>query len=223
MHSNWAGGLWPALTEKFNFLASQMMNLTRNRMRNYRTLLAVIFLLTGSGVAQEAVLELDPSLTQIGFTLGDILHTVHGTFRLKYGTINFNPVTGQASGSVVVDATSGQSGSRGRDNKMHKDILESRQYPEITLSPLKVQGHIASQGDSEIQIQGVFRIHGADHEITLKAHINISGEKLTGNAHFSIPYVQWGLRNPSTFILRVNDTVGIDLHVAGNLSAQPVH
>jgi polyisoprenoid-binding protein YceI len=199
------------------------MNLNRDRIRSLPVLFAIIFiLLTTSGLAQEAVLELDPSQTQIDFTLGDILHTVHGTFQLKRGTIQFDSDTGQASGSVVVDATSGQSGSRGRDNKMHKDILESRQYPEIVLSVLQVQGHIASEGDSEVQVQGIFRIHGADHNISFKAHIHLAGEKLTGYARLPIPYVQWGLRNPSTFILRVKDTVDIDLHVAGKLSTQQV-
>lgn len=83
--------------------------------------LALIALSTASPApAQEAVLELNPAQTQVSFTLGNVLHTVHGTFKLKQGTVKFDPATGHASGLVVVDATSGDSGSHARDHKMHK-------------------------------------------------------------------------------------------------------
>ena len=71
------------------------------------------------------MLQLDPATTQVNFTLGDVLHTVHGTFKLKRGTVKFDPASGHASGLVVVDSTSGDSGSRARDHKMHTEILES--------------------------------------------------------------------------------------------------
>src|SRR5438270_6481510 len=75
--------------------------------------------------AQEMTVQLDPDHTRVAFTLGDVLHTVHGTFKLKNGTIHFDPTTGAASGLVVVDVTSGDTGNNSRDRKMHKDILES--------------------------------------------------------------------------------------------------
>src|ERR1700686_2361186 len=93
-----------------------------------------------SVAAQDLTLELDPAHTTIRFTLGDVLHTVNGTFKLKSGTIHFNPGTGTASGSVVVDVTSGDTGSNARDRKMHKEILESAKYPEATFTPTKVSG-----------------------------------------------------------------------------------
>jgi polyisoprenoid-binding protein YceI len=74
--------------------------------------------------AQEAVLELDPAQTHIEFTLAGALNTVHGTFKLKSGTIRFDPATGKAGG-LVVGVTSGNSGGGSRDHKMHKDVLAS--------------------------------------------------------------------------------------------------
>jgi hypothetical protein len=38
---------------------------------------------------------------------------------------------------------------------------------------------------------------------------------------FSVPYVKWGLKNPSTFILRVSDSVDIDIRASGQLTSAP--
>jgi hypothetical protein len=34
-----------------------------------------------------------------------------------------------------------------------------------------------------------------------------------------VPYIKWGLKNPSTFIFRVSDTVDISIQAVGQLSA----
>ena len=80
--------------------------------------------------AQQGALELDPARTAVHFTLKTSLHTVHGTFKIKHGDMHFDPDSGRASGEVVVDATSGESGSSARDSRMHKNVLESAKYPE---------------------------------------------------------------------------------------------
>jgi polyisoprenoid-binding protein YceI len=173
--------------------------------------------------AQETVLELDPAQTQIGFTLGDVLHTVHGVFKLKQGTINFNAATGQASGLVVVDATSGDSGSHARDHKMHKDILQSGQYPEITFALQQVQGQVLPAGEFKVQVVGIFTMHGESHPLTLIVQANQTGEQLTANVTFSIPYMSWGLKNPSTLFLRVNSTVDIAIKAVGHIRLVASH
>jgi polyisoprenoid-binding protein YceI len=174
-------------------------------------------------IAQNAVLELDPAQSQVNFTLGDILHTVHGNFKLKRGTVKFDPATGHASGLVVVDATSGDSGSHARDHKMHKDILESAQYPEITFTPQQVQGQVLPQGDFKVQVLGTFAMHGTPHPLALVIQAHVEGEHLTADTQFTIPYVSWGLKNPSTLFLRVNDTVDIAIHAAGQMKIAPAH
>lgn len=179
--------------------------------------------LASPAVAQETVLELDPVQTQVSFTLGDVLHTVHGTFKLKRGTVEFDPASGHAGGLVVVDATSGDSGSHARDHKMHKDILESEQFPEITFTPEKLQGQVLPQGDFKVQVLGTFTMHGAGHPLTLVIQGHLTGQQLTADTHFTIPYVSWGLKNPSTLFLRVNDTVDIAIHAAGPIKLAAAH
>ena len=159
---------------------------------------------------QEIVLNPDPAHATVQFKLSATLHTVHGSFKLKRGAIRFNPATGAISGEVVVDATSGASGDDGRDRRMHKEILESAKYPEIVFTPDRVDGVVAPQGTSQIQVHGVFRIHGAAHEIALPVEVRISNGQASARTSFTIPYVKWGMKNPSTFLLRVSDKVEIE-------------
>lgn len=169
--------------------------------------------------AQETVVQLDPGKTTVNFTLSDVLHTVHGTFQLKSGTINFDPSSGAASGDVVIDAASGDSGSHARDKKMKKDILETERYPAIEFLPRHVIGRVASEGSSQVQVEGVFRLHGSDHELTLAFPVQVRGNQLSTSTHFEVPYEAWGLKNPSTLFLRVSNKVQIDIAAAGTLQA----
>jgi polyisoprenoid-binding protein YceI len=159
---------------------------------------------------REIVLNPDPATATVQFKLSATLHTVHGSFKLKQGAVRFNPATGKISGEIVVDATSGASGDDGRDRRMHKDILESAKYPEIVFTPDRVDGAVARQGASQTQVHGVFHIHGAAHEITLPVEVRMNNGQASASTNFTIPYVKWGMKNPSTLFLRVGDKVEIE-------------
>jgi len=167
--------------------------------------------------AQEMTLELDPAKTKVEFTLADVLHTVHGSFALKSGIIHFNPANGSASGLVLVDVKSGQSGNSKRDRRMHAEILQSEQYPDATFTPTKISGPFPPQGSAEIQVDGSFRIHGSDHPITLAVPLQINASTTNFKTQLVIPYVKWGMKNPSTFVLRVSDKVTLDITASGRL------
>lgn len=167
--------------------------------------------------AQQTNLNLDPEHTSVVFTLGDVLHTVHGNFRLKNAALQFDPASGRLTGEIVVDAKSGASGSGMRDRKMHREVLESEQYPEISFRPERVEGPVAPQGKSTVKVHGMFRIHGVDREITVPAEVEMSGDHWTANVHFTVPYAKWGMKNPSTLFLRVSDSVEIDLSGSGSV------
>jgi polyisoprenoid-binding protein YceI len=163
--------------------------------------------------AADTTLDIAPRDAQVSFTLSDVLHTVHGTFALKRGNFRFAPETGKASGEIVVDAASGQSGSQARDRRMHSNILESDRYPEIVFRPDRIEGKVAAEGASDAVLHGLFTIHGADHELSAPVHIDAAGGRYAATAHFTVPYVKWGMKNPSTLILRVSDKVQIDVRL----------
>jgi polyisoprenoid-binding protein YceI len=182
---------------------------------------AGILLIACATQAQPAEAEtvyLDPAQTKVEFTLGDVLHTVHGAFRLAHASVRFDPDTGQASGEVVIDAKSGDSGSEARDGRMKKNVLEVGKYPEIVFLPDRVQGSAAGQGSSHVDVHGLFRIHGTDHELTLPIEVQRTSDQMTMKTHFDVPYVQWGMRNPSSFLLRVDKTVRIDIQAVARVS-----
>jgi polyisoprenoid-binding protein YceI len=170
-----------------------------------------LFICIAGAAASATTFDLDPAKTQIDFTLHDPLHTVHGSFNLKRGTVQLDPQSGKASGEMVIDLPSGISGNGSRDKRMHKEILESQKYPEAVFTPDRVRGPIAPEGTSEIDVHGNFRIHGADHEITIHFQVQANGSKYIATGHFLIPYVQWGMKNPSNFLLKVDDNVEIDV------------
>ncbi|HKN17680.1 MAG TPA: YceI family protein [Candidatus Sulfotelmatobacter sp.] len=189
----------------------------RSRVR--RAILTVLFLsLSVAAAAQNAALQLDPQHTTINFTLGDVLHTVRGTFQLKRGALRLDPASGKLTGEIVVDAKSGQSGNGMRDRKMHREVLESDRYPEIVFRPDRVDGAVSLSGTSSVRVRGIFAIHGAEHELTVPAEVKMAPGYWTATLHFAVPYVQWGIKNPSTLFLQVSESVDIDLTASGNLT-----
>jgi polyisoprenoid-binding protein YceI len=168
--------------------------------------------------SQTAVLRIDPAQTKVEFTLGALLHTVHGTFRLKRGEMRFDPAGGSASGELVVDAASAESGDSARDKNMHKTVLESARYPEIVFRPDRVLGKVAAQGASQVRLHGTFSIHGAEHEVEMPAEVEAGDGQYRATVKFAVPFVEWGMKDPSTLFLRVEKHVDITIHTVAMLA-----
>jgi polyisoprenoid-binding protein YceI len=165
--------------------------------------------------AQQFNIDLDTGKTHVAFVLKDVLHTVNGTFRVKEGHLSVDPANGSMSGSVIVDATSGNSGSTARDKRMTRDILQAQQFPEIRFDPSSEAGAIQPAGVSDIQVTGLFFIHGQSHKIIMPAHVEISANEVIAHGTFEVPYVAWGMKNPSNFLLKVNESVQIEVNAIG--------
>jgi hypothetical protein len=170
--------------------------------------------------AEQIVLSVDPARSTVHWSLESSLHTVHGTFHVKRGTVSVDPATGKASGEIVVDATSGESGNNGRDRKMHKEILESNQYSEVVFRPDRADGSILAQGNSSLKLHGIFSLHGADHELSVPTQATLKEDQWKGTASFEIPYIEWGLKNPSNFLLKVKPVVEVQLDLAGSVRGE---
>ena len=165
------------------------------------------------------VLSLDPERSKVHYTVDSTLHAVHGTFNEKSGTLTVDPAGGPATGEVVVYATSGDSGNRSRDERMHKEILETRKYPDATFRPTQLEGPVAITGASDVKVRGMISLHGQDHEIVAAVHAEMASDHWKATAKFDVPYIQWGIRDPSNWLLKVKPVVNVELDMAGEAKA----
>ena len=211
----------PILRIRGSTLGAFLPIMTRSSAPLTVTLMLVLAL---SGHAQQApaqVFMVDPARTTVEIRLDAFLHIVHGTFHVRQGSITVEPSasdsTSKASGTVVVDAASGNTDNDGRDKNMHRKVLESSKFPEVTFTSIALDGRLAAEGDSQVSIKGVLNLHGQNHDTALPAKIHIALGQWTADADIDVPYVMWGLKNPSNLVLRVKDTVQVHLHAAGTV------
>jgi polyisoprenoid-binding protein YceI len=169
--------------------------------------------------ADSVEIEFNPSQCTVQFTLGALLHTVHGSFKVKRGTVRFDPASGQASGGIAVDVRSGETGVSARDRLMHESVLESDRFPEAVFSPDHVKGRFASIGESELEAHGSLRLHGSEHEMTIPIRVKSQNDLVTAKANFVVPYVAWGMKDPSNLALRVDKSVEVEVRLTGAVAA----
>jgi polyisoprenoid-binding protein YceI len=188
----------------------------------YGLLVAVLWVAVGwaqqqssETVTSEVVLSVDPAHSKVQWTLDSSLHMVHGTFTVKSGVLRFDPTNGRAGGEIVISATSGESGNGSRDARMHREILETAKYPELVFRSTQFDGKVAMPGVSDGNLRGVFTIHGADHDLVASVHADLAGDRWKGTSKFEVPYVKWGIKDPSNFLLRAKPVVEVELELAG--------
>ena len=147
----------------------------RGTTRSYQALAGVLVLRTialwntataaapqaqGSPVAaSDITLGIDAAKSTVRYSVESTVHTVHGTFAVKEGSaVHFNPATGKAGGEVAVYATSGDSGNSSRDQRMHKEILETQKYPDFVFRPKQIDGTMVREGACDVKLHGVMQI-----------------------------------------------------------------
>jgi polyisoprenoid-binding protein YceI len=180
--------------------------------------LVLAVLIAPAALAQHRTFVVNSDASEVRMTLKTTHEVVNGAFHIQSGSIEFDRGAPQMSGSVIVLSGSGKTGNDSRDKKMYKDILKVQQYATVSFVPRTYTGAIAASGDSTIQVTGTFTLLGQPHEITIPMLVHLEVAGATARAHFVVPYVQWGLKNPSFLIWKADDDVAIDLNLAGRIS-----
>jgi polyisoprenoid-binding protein YceI len=185
--------------------------------------LIALLAIAPAAVAQEKAsgldFNLDPANTVIHWTLNTNVHVVHGTFKLENGTVHIDPATGNATGLIVIDATSGNSGDSARDKRMDNVVLETAKYPIITFRPTRVEGKVDLNAPGPITVDGVMTLLGQDHPMQLTVSLHPKEAGLASQVHFIVPYVAWGLKDPSFMMFRTDKQVAIDIEATAVHSA----
>jgi polyisoprenoid-binding protein YceI len=180
--------------------------------------LAFIGLLAPTAPAQHLTFVANPDASGVRMTLNTTHELVNGTFHVQSGSIEFDCSSPGMSGLITVAAGSGRTGNDSRDKKMKKDVLKVDQYATVSFEPKSYAGMIAPSGDSTIQVTGIFTLLGTPHEITVPVQAHLEGNNATAKGHFVVPYVLWGLKNPSFLIWKAENDVAVDLDLTGAIS-----
>ena len=167
--------------------------------------------------ADERVLTLQPAKTSVTFTVKATGHDIEGALPFTSGHIRFDPETGDASGELTLDVRRSQTHNSLRDWEMHTSVLETERYPLAVFRPRRVQGTLASSGASDLVLAGILILHGTEHALNMPIRATVVGDSVTAEATFEVPYVAWGLRNPSLLFLRVAPVVEVTVRTEANL------
>lgn len=162
--------------------------------------------------------RVDPAASEVHFTIGASHGPVKGSFHVTSGEFTLDPSTGAMTGMVTVDAASGESGNKSRDKKMTGAQLKAQTYPTVTFAPTKFTGQVKDSGDSLGLVDGSFTLIGQAHPIAVPMTVHMEGDHFTATGSFVVPYVSWGVKDPSWFILKVDKEVKIELKLAGTVT-----
>jgi polyisoprenoid-binding protein YceI len=171
--------------------------------------------------SEELVLTLAPEKTSATFRVRATVFDIDGVLAMGPGQIRFDPVTGAASGQITIDLRGTKTGSRLRDWEMHRRVLETERYPLVVFRLDRMLGTLAPSGTSDLVLAGIVTMHGAEHAMVVPVRATVSGDTVSAEALFEIPYVAWGLRDPSLLFLRVAPVAVVSVKTGGDLRADP--
>ena len=182
-------------------------------LRSLALCLALVW--PAAAAAAPQTFRLDPAKTAIRFRVKARAHQVLGTMPLVSGELRFDTATGEASGEIVMDPVRAETGIQMRDRTMRTEVFEVDRYPRMVFRPQRVAGEVPESGPGRIQLEGVLDIHGGEHAVTLPVALDAGADGIRASATFTIPYVEWGMKNPGNAMLRVDDTVEVRIEASG--------
>ena len=182
--------------------------------------IATVVVASPAASAEERVLILEPERTSVTFTVKATGHDVDGVLALQSGQIRFDPDTGAVSGQVTLDLRRAQTGNRLRDREMRQSVFETERFPHVVFRPSRMLGALQPSAVSDIVLVGVVVMHGTEHAFSLPVKARLDGESVSAEAVFDIPYVAWGMRNPSLLFLRVAPAVAVTVKTEASLRSE---
>ena len=141
--------------------------------------------------------NIDTAHSQIGFSVRHMMiSTVRGKFAKFSGDIQIDPANlSQARVSASIDAASIDTGDEKRDGHLRSpDFLDAATHPTLEFKSTQV-----SQQGQSLTVQGLLKIRGQEHPITLQGEVVGPGKDPWGNTKLGfslsgdIDREQWGL------------------------------
>jgi polyisoprenoid-binding protein YceI len=189
----------------------------RHRRFGLVAAVAVLSLFTAGSAWSQQHYKVDPATSEVHFTLGGS-HTVDGLFKVSSGEFSLDPQSGTMTGMVSVDASSGNSNEPGRDKKMTNDQMKAKTFPMVSFAPTRFTGQLTDSGDSTGQVEGNFTLLGQAHPIAVTMTVHMEGDHFMAAGSFVVPYVSWGMKDPSWLVMKEAKEVKIALKLAGTVT-----
>ena len=181
------------------------------------TLLIGLGLPTSARAADISV-TLDPADTRITFELRATGHDVEGVLHLHEGHLVLSD-DGKASGSLEIDAGQTATGNKRRDKTMHAKVLESVDHPLISFTAERYEGRLPEHGHGDLKLYGKMLLAGHEHDTFLPISVEVEGDHFSGTSDVDVPFVEWGLHDPSILFLRVKKIVNVHVKAQGRLTS----
>ena len=179
---------------------------------------AASFCLLSAGASGQQHYKVDPAASEVHFTLGAWDGPVNGTFRVTSGEFTLDPASGAMTGTIAVDAATGDSGNKKRDKKMTNDQMKAQSHATVTFAPSKFSGQLKASGDSTGQVDGTFTLIGQAHPLSVPMNVHMEGGHFTATGEFTVPFVSWGMKDPSFLTFKVEKQVKVQLKLTGTVT-----
>jgi polyisoprenoid-binding protein YceI len=152
-------------------------------------------------------LRVDPATARVGFDLGATMHTVHGKAGEVTGTVSI--VSGSDSslvldGKIAIPVRALATGNDRRDAKMRGESLDAAKHPEITFVP---------KGLSKGTLSGDLSIRGVSKSVAIPVTVEAAGGRVKVDGKLDVRWADYGVPDPSAFVLRVEDVAHTFFHV----------
>lgn len=119
-----------------------------------------------------------------------------------------------ADSKITVDVQGLTSDRARRDGYVRGRVLETQQYPTVTLAPTAVPGlgwPLPKSGSKTFQLVGDLTVHGTTHPTTWTVTANFNGTDITGTASTGFTFTDFGLNQPRVpIVLSVADSIHLE-------------
>src|SRR5262245_34599123 len=154
-------------------------------------------------------LKIDAASARVGFDLGATMHTVHGKAGEVQGTVSI--VSGSDAGLVLggritIPVRALATGNDRRDEKMRGESLDAAKHPDITFVPKTLDKGLRT-------LSGDLAIRGVSKSVTIPVTVETAGDRVKVDGKLDVRWADYGVPDPSVFVLRVEDVAHTSFHV----------
>jgi polyisoprenoid-binding protein YceI len=161
----------------------------------------------------QSTFEVVPSKSSVTFTISTTFNEIEGKAKTFKGSLNIpdaakDLATGTTA-TIIVDAKSMETGNKGRDKDMHKDVIESEKYSEIKIAIKKITADSALY---TFKVSADITMHGITKTVDFKTSaLSFAGADgklaLSISGKVKINISDWGMTPPNIVVNKVSPEI----------------